>query len=239
MKKTILQTIYRIFDSWAGQFTLGCRKGCAACCTRDVMATAVEGEVVMDYIFTNHMENWLVAKLDLDLPGTAPSCTTNEFAQACFEGSERDPAIGSNNGICPFLENNGCPIYPARPFSCRSFASVERCKPGFSAVIPPYYLTAVTAVSQIVEHLSQRHYWGNMLHILYLIAQQSSDTEDKHYPENKKRLVRAQTSCLTSKPLPGFLVSQKDYPHVEPLVREIFTAEVDGRSIEDILNNRK
>ena len=238
MKKTILQSIYRIFDSWAKQFSLGCQRGCAACCTRDVMATAVEGEVVMDYIITNHMENWLVAKLDSDLPGVAPSCTTNEFAQACFEGSEGDPGIGSNKGVCPFLENGECSIYPARPFSCRSFASVERCKSGSSAVIPPHYLTAATTVSQLIEHLSQRQYWGNMLHIIYLIAQQSSATEDRNYPENKKRLVRAQTSCLTAKPLPGFLISQEDFRYVEPLIGEIFAAEVGGRSIEDILNNR-
>ncbi len=238
MKKNILKTIYRIFDSWAGQFPLGCRKGCAACCTRNVMATAVEGEVVIDYIFINRMENWLVAKLDGDLPGIVPSCTTNEYAHGCLEGAELEPATGSNNGVCPFLENGECSIYPARPFSCRSFASVERCTSVSSAVISPHYLTAVTAVSQIIEHLGQRYFWGNMLHILYLLAQQSRDTEDTNYPENKKRRVVAQTSCLTSKPLPGFLISEEDYPHVEPLIREIFAAEVGGRSIEDILNNR-
>ena len=238
MKKTILTSIYRNFDSWAGQFSLGCRKGCAACCTQDVTATAVESELVIDYISGNQMESWLVERLDRDLPRMTPSSTTNEYAHDCLEGIERDPETAANGGICPFLEEGECSIYPVRPFSCRSFASTVPCRPGNSAVIFPYYLTAVTAVSQIIEHLSQRYFWGNMLHVVYLLAQQNSSTQDTKYPENRKRLLQAQTSCLTSKPLPGFLISREDCPYVEPLIKKIFAARIGGRSVEDILNNR-
>ena len=238
MKKTILHSIYEAFDSWALQFSLACRKGCTTCCTQDVMATAVEAEAVIDHISKNHMEKWLVAKLDFDLPRMGSSFTTNEYAQACLNGTELVPEPGPNGSVCPFLENGACSTYSARPFSCRSFGSTKICRPGASAEIPQHYLTAVTAVSQVIEHLNQRYLWGNMLHVIYLLAQQNSKTEDIRYPENKKRLLLAQTSCRASKPLPGFLIPEEDYPHVEPLIGQIFDTEIGGRRIEDILNNR-
>jgi len=238
MKKAVLQAIYQSFTSWAEQFSVSCRKGCALCCTRDVLVSAVEAEIIIDHISGQNMEAWLVAKLQCDLPRTRPSSTINEYAQACLSGIELDPSPASNGGICPFLENNRCSIYSVRPFSCRSFASVAVCKPGSSAVIPPYYLSAVEAVNQIIEHLSQRYFWGNMLHLVYLLAQQKTTTADTDYPENKKRLLLAQTSCLTAQPLPGFLICEEDFSYVEPLIRQIFSAQLKGRSIEDILNNR-
>lgn len=239
MKKKILKAIYALFDSWALQFSIACRKGCTTCCTRDVMVTALEAEIIIDSISINKEEKWLAAKLDSTLPVWAPSYTTNEYAHACLNSTELTPEAGSNGGVCPFLEDGACSIYSARPFSCRSFASTKICRPGASAAIPQYYLTAATAVSQVIEHLGQRYYWGNMLHIIYLLAQQNSKTEDTRYPENKKRFLLAQTSCRTSKPLPGFLISEDDYPHVEPLITQIFNTEIDGKRVEDILNNNK
>jgi len=239
MKKKILQSIYSRFDSWALQFSIACRKGCTACCTRDVMITALEAEVIMDGIFESSQEKWLAGKLDRGLPSLAPSYTTNEYAHACLNGTELTPETDSNGGACPFLENGACSIYRTRPFSCRSFASTKICRPGSSAVIPQYYLTAATAISQVIEHLGQRYYWGNMLHIIYLFAQQNSETKDQKYPENKNRLLLAQTSCRTSRPVPGFLISEEDYPHVGPLIIQIFDTVVEGRRIEDILNNNK
>ena len=238
MKKTILKSIYNAFDSWALQFSLSCRKGCTTCCTQDVMATALEAEIVTDYISKSRMENWLVTKLDSDLPRIAPSFTTNEYAEGCLNGTELAPETGSNGGVCPFLENGACSIYSARPFSCRSFASTKMCRPGSSATIPQHYLTAAATVNQIIEHLDQRYFWGNMLHIIYLLAQQNSKMADTRYPENKKRFLLAQTGCRTSKPLPGFLIPEEDYPHVEPLIIEIFDTEIGGKRVEDILNNR-
>lgn len=239
MKKIILESIYKAFDSWALQFSPACRKGCSTCCSQDVMVTAVEAETVLDHISENHMEKWLAAKLDCDLPRIIPAFTTNENAQACLNGTELIPEPGSNGGVCPFLENGACSIYRARPFSCRSFASTMICRPGTNAAIPQHYMTAVTAVSQVIEHLDQRNLWGNMLHVMYLLAQQNSKTEDPGYPENKKRLVCAQTSCRSSKPLPGFLIPEEDFPHLEPLIREIFDTKIGSRRIEDILNNRQ
>ena len=238
MKKQIVRSIYREFDSWVEQFSLSCRKGCTACCTRDVTLTAVEAELIIDYLKVNKQEDWLAGKLDGDLPRIAPSCTTNEYAQHCLEEKDIEPDPAVNGGICPFLEDGACKIYHVRPFSCRSFASTTLCRPGKSAVAPPHYLTAVTAVSQVIEHLGQRYYWGNMLHIIYLLAQQDERTADMAYPENKKRMVLAQSSCRTSQPLPGFLIPEEDYPPVERLLNTIFESTVEGKRIEDILNNR-
>jgi hypothetical protein len=42
---------------------------------------------------------------------------------------------------------------------------------------------------------------------------------------------------LTAKPLPGFLIEDEHYEKVTALVEDILSARLQGRSIEDILNN--
>ena len=238
MKKQILLSIYQVFADWSEQFAFTCTKGCTACCTQDVTITEVEGELVIDYCRDNESLQWLASALDVELPHFVPALTTNDYATACLKGKEVEHDSARNGGTCPFLKNDACMIYEARPFSCRAFASTALCRPGSSAQAPQHYLTAATAVSQIIEHLSQKQYWGNMLHILYLLAQQHEESRDTRYPENKNRLVLAQSSCLSSKPLPGFLMSEEDYDLVESLLKAIFDYRVADRRIEDILNNR-
>jgi hypothetical protein len=49
---------------------------------------------------------------------------------------------------------------------------------------------------------------------------------------------QAETHCLTSRPLPGFLISETDYPHVAPLLEEIFATDLGSKSVEEFLNGR-
>jgi Fe-S-cluster containining protein len=234
MKKLILQNIFDCFADWSKQFTIACDRGCALCCTQDVTMTAVEGELILDFIRSRSMQPWLEQILNGRLPDVHLSRTTNQYAQACLNGIEVEIGSGRFDAVCPFLHNDLCRIYPVRPFSCRCFASTQICRKGASASLPPEYLSAATAVSQIIEHLSQFDHWGNMLHVLYLQVCDAS----ARVLEDGANLEAARSGCLRAQPLPGFLISEEETDHVFPLVESIFKTVIDHRTIEDILNGR-
>jgi Fe-S-cluster containining protein len=226
MKQEILQIIYSCFANWADRVAHACRKGCSTCCTQSVTMTAEEGKFIMGYLRRNEMLGSLTDFLNQGLPSHELTCTTNEYAGACLQGRSIDPGVNPHDRTCPFLRKDLCSIYPARPFSCRCFASQVVCGRGVSASVPDYYLSGATAVSQIIEHLDQGKPWGNMLHLLAILSGHPADQ------------IPDQIRSLTSRPLPGFLISDTDYPHVAPLIEDIFGADINGKNVEDILNGR-
>jgi len=235
MKRQILHIIFERFDAWSSRFSFACNKGCAACCTTDVMITSLEGEVILEHILSTHSAQWLQDRLDYPLVRRPLFQTTNDYAKDCLEGRNSEAEEVRRGGICPFLEAEYCSIYPARPFSCRCFASTVCCRKGGNALLPPEYLSAATAVSQIIEHVGQFGLWGAMIDVLALQA-----AADGYSPGNRSQehLSLAQSNCLTAKPLPGFLVEDEYADEVTELLEDIFEVRLKGRTIGDILNNR-
>ncbi len=237
MKRQILFTIYDIFDQWNKDLDKACKRGCSSCCTQNVTITAVEGEAILRYILAEDMARWLAEKLSSPQNHRAPKMTTNDFAAACLKGRDVDHDTPHNASVCPFLEKNLCSIYPVRPFNCRLFISQKPCSAMHPALVADYYLEAATAVTQIIEHLGQKEYWGNMLDVLPALLDIS---EFKEIAENLNttQIIQARLRTLTAKPLPGFLISTEHEEIVSPLLRQIFDAEVEGKKVEDILNGK-
>ena len=235
MKQQILEIIFDRFDNWSTQFGFACDKGCAVCCTTDVSITALEGELILDHIVTNHSPRWLTDKLDVPPVHRSLLQTTNDYAEACLEGRQPEEEK-RRGGICPFLQDVWCSIYPARPFSCRCFASTVCCRREGSALLPAEYLSAATAVSQIIEHVGQFGLWGTMIDVLTLQASAAGYlSPGSRFDEH---LSAARGNCLTAKPLPGFLIEDEHYEKVAGLLDHILNARLKGRTVEDILNNR-
>lgn len=232
VKKLILQKILACYEDWSRQFSFACGKGCALCCTQDVTLTAVEAGMLLDFIRTNNMEPWLHERLGRRLPQRHLRRTTNEYARACLRGEEIPIDSGLFDAVCPFLEDNLCRVYPARPFSCRCFASTGTCRAGQSASLPSAYLSGATAVSQIIEHLGQFDHWGNMLDVLNVLIHDSAESAE---PPNTS-IATARSACLVAQPLPGFLIGEEDADLVVPLIESIFATRIDARTIEEILN---
>ncbi|MDD3813690.1 MAG: hypothetical protein PHZ02_03505 [Desulfocapsaceae bacterium] len=237
LKEEILHGIYDAFAEWSAGFTFACKENCAVCCTQNVTITAVEGEVVHRWIREKGCELWLAESLQKKGATSRPRMTTNDFAGACLQGEEGQPEQYGNMSPCPFLENRCCRIYEVRPFSCRCFASEQSCSSGDSALLPEYYLSASTAVMQIIEHLGQGEYWGNMLDVLAALCD---------LPENKRYATllpasfadQSRVQLVKAKPLPGFLLLEDEMEKVAPLLEAIFTRKVGGKSVESILNGR-
>ena len=230
MKKQILEIIFSRFHSWSDQFGFACARGCAFCCTRDVMITAPEGELLLDFIACTHGLEWLRAKLDRHPAAQTLSQTTNEYAAACLAGRDSETEEVRSGGTCPFLEDNVCTVYPARPFACRCLVSTSICRRGGNAALPAGYLSAATAVSQIIEHLGQFRPWGNMLTILSLLGS-AAGADGPGLAETRGR-------CRTARPLPGFLIEEELSGTVVPLLDDILHSRIGERTVEDILNGR-
>ncbi|WP_457578053.1 YkgJ family cysteine cluster protein [Desulfomarina sp.] len=237
MKEQILKTIYDIFAVWSRDFDIACCPGCSACCTRNVTMTAVEGELILRYIREKKLEHQFAERLQSARPPKRPKMTTNDFARACLQKKTYDFAEPSPEEKCPFLEDNLCIIYQVRPFACRMMISRHRCGEGHAALLSDDYLAAATAVMQIIEHLGQKEYWGNMLDILPALC----DISEHHAIAScldKVMMMEARMGTLTAKPLPGFLFTEKEEHTVAPLLQTIFNTEISARRIEDILNGR-
>jgi Fe-S-cluster containining protein len=237
LKEDILRSIYDAFAEWSTGFSFVCSKNCAACCTQNVTMTAVEGEVIHRLIRENGHEGWLAEKLQAKGETVRPWMTTNDFAGACLQGEDVQPEEYGNMSPCPFLENGCCRIYEVRPFSCRCFASEQKCFSGTSALLPEYYLSASTAVMQIIEHLGQGEYWGNMLDVLSALCD---------LPENRSYVTllpasfadQSRVQVIKAKPLPGFLLLDEEMDKIAPLLDAIFTRKVGEKTVESILNGR-
>ncbi len=234
MKEDLLIAIYSEFEKWSAKIPFACEKGCASCCTQNVTVTALEGARIHSFIQRQKREQWLAEILQATPARIPPRITANDYAALCLEGQEVDPDEGSNLSPCPFLLNNCCMIYDVRPFSCRCFASQKTCSPNQPAKLLDYYITASTAIMQLIEHLGQFDLWGNMLDVLLVQCNQKT----ARHLDDKTTMVTLRKHLLKAKPLPGFLIPEEDYQQVSPLMTAIFSTKIHGRTIEQILNNQ-
>ena len=223
---TVLTAVYEVFAQWCDSRLWACRKGCSQCCTQNVTITSLEGWNILSYVRTEGREEWLTATLAAELRPQRPLYTINTMARACLAGKELAEEEQQATAPCPFLSEGSCAVYPARPFACRSFFSQKRCSTTQVALVPPEHLAAVTAISQLIEHLDQNQPWGNMLDVLPLL---------QNGPEDR---IRDQLQPLRSRPLPGFMLSADEHRAVAPLLEQLFAARVGERTVEDILNGR-
>jgi hypothetical protein len=184
------------------------------------------------------MEKWLAKKLQAPQQIDRPRMTTNEFAYACLNG--RDADAGNNGTLtpCPFLEETLCRIYPVRPFSCRCFISTTRCSATQPARIDEEYLTAATLMMQLIEHLGQKEYWGNMTDVLLALCDISLYRSIAEQLDDPAYIMRGRLRTLTARPLPGFLLTEEDEKRIGPLLQNLFASRINGKTIEDILNGK-
>ncbi len=237
MKSTILLKIFAVFADWSHHLPTVCKQHCSTCCTQNVTITAIEGEEILRFVLAENMTAWFVEKFTSPRTHRPAEITTNGFAKACLDGIDTDISDNFNASPCPFLKDNSCRIYPVRPFTCRLFTSTQRCSFIEPALMPDYYLEAATAVTQLVEHLGQGEYWGNMLDVLPALLD-ISEFREIGAQLDQTLIIKARLATLTAKPLPGFLLSEEEGEKVPRLLETILSVEVEGRRLEDILNGR-
>ncbi len=239
LRGKILLTIYSQFEQWldSNARRFACQKGCATCCTQNVTMTAVEGDLIHRFINDHGRQSWFAEKLQGVEPRQQVLETTNEFAEKCLAGKESSGlGLQASEARCPFLENDICQIYQARPFICRSFASIQKCQAGQPAELPQFYISATTAVQQLIEHVGQGEYWGNMLDVLLALCDLQENAATAELLAAHSSADQARARVRKAIPLPGFLISGEDYDVVSPFISAIFNEKIGEKTVEDILN---
>lgn len=171
-KLKLLDQLYAICDEFFAPMTLACQRYCAHCCTVNVTMTSLEAYRIVEYL-TNTRQTDRLDTLKNQLPASRfqPKITTNALTVCYLEGKE-PPEEESNPawGACPFLTDNECPIYEARPLGCRCFVSRLNCKDIGAADIEEFVLTVNTVFLQYIEHLDTGGCFGNFSDMLAFMA---------------------------------------------------------------------
>jgi Fe-S-cluster containining protein len=240
LKIKILEAIFKKYQQWIVNEIFHCHRGCSLCCTQNVMVTEVEGQYIYDYIKQEKKEAWFAGKLLHQRQAKSVKLTTNGFARICLEKKEDypDEKPTQPTGRCPFLEENCCTIYAARPFSCRGFSSSRDCHDDGSAHLSERLLVINTITMQLIEHLGQRGNWGNMLDVLLGLAPNPANKAVKKYINDDDIIKSAMTSTLTAEPIPGFLLQPEEEHEVNKYLQTVLSAKIGEKTIEAIFNNK-
>jgi Fe-S-cluster containining protein len=239
VKQKILAKILAKYAEWTVRETFFCRKGCALCCTQNVMISAVEGRSIYDYIMTRKMEKWFGERLSTARQTRQIRLTTNGFARLCLARSaeDGDETPAANAGICPFLAADCCTIYAVRPFACRSFASTHACRASGAASLSERLLVLNTVTMQLIEHVGQREYWGNMLDVLLVQSLHRENLEVKKYIGDDSCIDAALARMLRAEPIPGFLLKPEEEHEVQEYLHAVLAENIGSATVGDILNN--
>jgi len=88
-----------------------CKKGCSNCCFIPVKVSSLEASLIIEYLNKNVITNYRQKEMSIN-----DLIKKNNYS---FFGEEF-------NGIkCPFMKNNECIIYDARPYVCRRYITFE------------------------------------------------------------------------------------------------------------------
>jgi len=217
--RRLLAALQQSHAAWLREEAWACKSGCAACCTRSVHITGLEGREILRYLreagrSLEQVEAFQEAAAAR--PQNGP-LTTNHFARLCLAGLEppAEPESPWDFQPCPFLTEDLCSIYPVRPMMCRAFVSKRTCQEAGTAEVPPLVLTTNTLFLQLVEHLAAGEAWGNMLTIL-------ASLQDPEYGD--VGLSRAEE-------IPGFLIPPEEEEAVAALWKGLAEARVGDKSL--------
>ncbi len=238
LKKQLTHMIREEYQDWftAQNVSMKCTKGCATCCSVNVKTTSIEGQIIYDNIKEFGKEQWFAGLLNNVQTGETLKQTTNGFAASCLAGQVDAGDEKPGTGSCLFLMENTCSIYAVRPFSCRCFVSTVFCQTQSTAEVDQLILTASTVVMQLLEHVAQREYWGNLQDVLLALSDLPGYKKVKQGLASRSLETQARSRLLSGQPVPGFLLDDKEYEPVMELLGSIFNKTIDGKRVEDILN---
>jgi len=168
-----LEAVYRLYDDFAAGLALFCHRGCAHCCTANVTVTSLEARCLLEFLTrTNQSSALLQRRIWEGKPGYRPvTMTTNALARLCAEGktpSEEPHELAL--GRCPFLTEEACPVYAARPFACRCLVSKTDCGTTGYATVDDFTLSLNTVFLQCIEHLDVGGFSGNLAVMLSFLG---------------------------------------------------------------------
>jgi hypothetical protein len=216
-KLAALDRIYAIYDEFIASLDLACRKHCAHCCTTGVTLTTIEGYETFKKMESEGDRHW-IGKIEQasKKPHFQLKITTNQLANMCAEGIE--PPVEENTGwdTCPFLTDDLCSLYTARPFGCRCLVSRHDCSKEGYAEIDDFVLSVNTVFLQTIEHLDANGCTGNLIDVLRTLVLE----ENRNHYENN-RLKCANAGLISNQPLKVLMIPPEHRIKMEPILKSL------------------
>lgn len=220
-KLDVLDQICKIYDSFTDSLELACQKYCSTCCTLNATMTTLEGYKIANHLIENGKSELFKKIKDKSYKKRfQPIITTNKIADLCIQGKEiPDEEIDSSWGSCPLLINDECPIYIARPFSCRCMVSKTNCVD--KAEMDPFVLSVNNIFLQYIEHIDQQGFSGNFTDILLFM-----ESEDNRKSYVIKDLTNPGEKLIKNLPMTLLLVPPEHKNKIKPIINSLQTIKV-------------
>jgi Fe-S-cluster containining protein len=217
-KLMILDKIYQIYDKLARETDLACKTHCSTCCTRNVTMTSLESYRLLEYM-TSNKKTHVLKKLEKESEQQRfiPEITTNTLAAMCAKGDDPpDEDIDHLWGACPFLQDNLCTVYEARPFGCRCFTSKIDCSVKGYAEVDPFDMTVNHLFLQYIEHIDANGYYGNLTDMVQYINVIENQTSEGVTRKNKIKKM-----LLQNQPITTLLIPQEHKEKIQPIIHAL------------------
>jgi Putative zinc- or iron-chelating domain len=214
---SLLEHLYALYDAFAGDLHPACRKGCAACCTRNVTLTSLEGRVIHRHLGTMGHPHWQTALRDAaSQPHFQPRVTLNQLAELCARDQViPEEVIDPHCGPCPLLIDNTCCIYAARPFGCRAMVSTRVCTANGEARMPDFVLTVNNVFLQYIEAIDHEGFSGNLIDVvLHLTSDCSGFVDIRHLGRHAQHL-------LPNRGIPVLMIPPEHRQHMQRHLQDI------------------
>jgi Fe-S-cluster containining protein len=213
----LLESLYEVYDTFAGELDIACTKGCAVCCTRNVTLTSLEAALLIKQLDIEMPGRWqALLSAAAELPRFKPEITINQLAELCINDEsipeeEVDPLVGP----CPLLMDDTCIAYEARPLACRAMISTTVCSAGESAEMPEFVLTANNVFLQYLEAADSRGVSGNLIDVLLYFHKSDDAMDIRRFVQNKSKRV------LANRAMPALMIPPEHRRRMTPLLEKI------------------
>ena len=210
------RAVYDRFVTSLGE--MACRKFCAACCSRNVTMTTLEGLHFLNGLAADGRAPELAALTRGPRDqGFRPRWTTNQMAAFCREGREPpEDAVDHDDSRCPFLADDACALYGLRPFGCRCMVSRQPCGARGYADVDDWILTVNTVFLQTIEHIDRPGCFGNLQDVLLALA---PEAQRAAYAAGKPPADAP--GLIPNHPAPMLLVPPEHRARMAPILAEI------------------
>ena len=220
-KLDVLDRIYRIYDDFARNLDVACKKYCDSCCTRNVTLTTLEGYRIVDYLISDGKADLFNnIRKDLHKGRFQPIITTNRLAELSIAGKDiPDEKSHYFQGECPILTDRQCPVYKARPFGCRCFVSKHSCREKGYAEVDEFILSVNNIFLQYIEHIDLQGCSGNLTDVLLYF--ESSEAR-QNYREGL--LNCAKNNLISNRSIPALMIPPEHRLKIQPILQAILSA---------------
>ena len=212
-----LVALYAVYEDIAAELEVACTKGCADCCTRNVVLTSLEGYRLAEQLAWDQPDIFDTLRADSESPRFIPKMTTNRLAKYCMEGREPpEETMAPSHTRCSILSGSICTAYPFRPFGCRCMVSQIRCANTGHAEMDDFTVTVNTVFLQLIEHIDANGCSGNLVDMLLLFE---SETKRRRYRQGYE--VCSAPPFVSNSPIPLLMVPPEHQKHLGPWLRTI------------------